>query len=153
MKQTYKKLVGLLLAIICVFGMTACGNEKDEFRYITDEVVTMSEETAIDLIEQFAVLTDANWKNYLNSPDDFSRVTAEAWVEQTEVLGQFVDFDESKMESEANEEELQVTVSIPAQFEKNTGTISIVFNYIKSFELRNGIVKGFFKYLLLLYSF
>ncbi len=132
MKQTYKKLVGLLLAIICTFGLTACGNEKEEFRYITDSVIELGEETTLELVEKFSLLSEDSWKNYLNSPDDYTRVTAEAWVEQTAVLGQLVDFDKDKMESIANEEELQITVSVPAEFEKNTGTISIVFDYVKA---------------------
>ena len=132
MKQTYKKLVGLLLAIICAFGLTACGNNKEEFKYITEDVVENCEEAAIDWIENLAVLTDEQWQELLSSKVDFGRVTAEEWVEQTAVLGHLVTIDQSKIESEANEEELQVTVTVPAEFEKNTGTISIVFNYDKA---------------------
>ncbi len=132
MKQTYKKIVGLLLAIICVFGMTACGNDKEEFRYLTDDVVAKCEEATIEDIEMFAGFTDEEWEELLNSKIDSLRVTAEAWVEQTEVLGKLVSFDKDKITSETHEEELQVSVTVPAKFENNTGTFTLVFNYDKA---------------------
>ncbi len=132
MKQTYKKIVGLLLAIICVFGMTACGNNKDEFKYLTEDVVETCEDATVECIETFAVWSDEQWETYLSSKDDALRVTAQAWVEQTKILGNLVNFDRTKMESEANEEELQVSVSVPAKFEKNTGTLTLVYNYDKT---------------------
>jgi len=132
MKQTYKKVVGLLLAIICVFGMTACGNNKGEFEYLTQDVIDACEDTTLKYIEEFATISSSKWEELLASPVDFARVTAEAWVDQTAVLGDLVSYDKDKIESEANEEELQVTVTVPATFEKNTGTISIIYHYDKA---------------------
>lgn len=129
MKQIYKKIMALLLAVICTFGLTACGNEKDEFKYISDDVVAECESETIEWIEEFLEISDAEWQQLLSSPVDFGRVTAEVWVEQTDVLGHLVSIDTTKIESEANEEDLQVTVTVPAKFEKNDGTISIVYSY------------------------
>ncbi len=131
MKQTYKKLVGLLLAMICTFALTACGNNKNEFAYITDDVIDACEKGAISYITEFAAMEDDDWEALLESKVDFARVTAEAWVEQTAVLGELESFDEKKIESEVNEDELQVTVKVPAEFKNTDGVITMVFNYDK----------------------
>lgn len=131
MKQTWKKFVGLLLAVICTFGLTACGNNGDEFVYITDDVVLTCEQTATALVEQLAAMTDEELQSYIGSKDDFTRVTMEAWVEGKAVMGNMVSMDSDAVESEINEEDLQVTVKIPSTFENNSGTVTMVFNYDK----------------------
>ncbi len=136
MKQIWKRISVLMLVVLCMFTMTACGKKEAEvFQNVTDEMV---QKQCIPLMEN-VLQTLPNFQKeelkYLGSNenrDDFTRNLVIEWVEKTKTLGAFVKA--GTPETEINHEKDQVTVRVPAEFEKSKGVIALVFNYKKDFD-------------------
>lgn len=133
MKQKWKKFAGLMLAVICAFALSACGKEEeDSFQRITDEMVENCKSVSQNAVESLASFDEATLETYKDNRDDFTRLAVIEWDEQTKELGAYTSMDAA--EAEVNREEGQVTVKIPATFEKNSGEITVVFNYNADYD-------------------
>ncbi len=135
MKQTWKKVVSLLLAVMCVFALTACGDEaEDSYRTITDDMVTNCEEVSTSVIQTLASFSedDLTSETYWDSRDTFTRLAIREWYENTADLGALVGV--QSVTSDVDDEGLQVTVRVEAEFEQNNGEIAVVFNYDSSYD-------------------
>lgn len=133
MKQTWKKIASLMMVIICAFAFTACGKQEEEtFQTITDEMADNCIAVSQSAVLSLASFDDATLEAYKENRDDFTRLAVIEWDEQTDTLGAYQGMDEAK--ADINREEGQITVTIPATFEKNTGDIAVVFNYNKDYD-------------------
>ena len=133
MKQTWKKIASLMMVIICAFAFTACGKEEEKtFQTITDEMADNCIAVSQSAVQSLASFDDATLEAYKENRDDFTRLAVIEWDEETDILGAYQGMDEAK--ADINREEGQVTVTIPATFEKNTGDIAVVFNYNKDYD-------------------
>lgn len=133
MKQTWKKIAGLMLVVICAFAFSACGKEEEDgFQRITAEMAENCEAVSQSAVESLASFDEATLEAYKENRDDFTRLAVEEWAEQTATLGAYKEMGEP--ESEVNHDEGQVTVKIPATFENNAGEITVVFNYNKDYD-------------------
>lgn len=134
MKQTWKKIVVFMLAVICTFAMTACGKEETEaFQNITQEMVdTQCIPAAEGLTQSLASLTeeDLAFLTSNENRDDFSRGVTQEWTSKMDELGAFKSAESA--EAEINHEKEQVSVHVPAKFEKGNGVVTFVFNYVKA---------------------
>lgn len=136
MKQIWKKISVLMLAVLCMFTITACGKKEAEvFQNVTDEMV---QQQCIPLMEN-VLQTLPNFQEdelaYLSSNknrNDFTRNLVSEWVEKTKTLGALVK--SGTPETEINHEKDQVTVRVPAEFENSKGVITLVFNYKKDLD-------------------
>lgn len=133
MKQTWKKIAGLMMAVICMFAFSACGKEEETgFQRITDEMADNCIAVSQSAVESLASFDAATLEAYKTNRDDFTRLAVTEWDEQTAQLGAFQSMGEAV--ADVNREEGQVTVKIPAVFEKNSGEIEVVFNYNKDYD-------------------
>lgn len=133
MKQTWKKITGLMLAVICTFALTACGKEETSaFQRITDEMAASCVQISQGAVESLAGFDEATLDQMKINRDDFTRIAAEQWVEQTAVLGAYKEMGEPA--TDIDREENTVTVTIPAEFEKESGVLTFVYNYNKDYD-------------------
>lgn len=133
MKQTWKKIAGLMLAAICAISMMACGNNEEEaYKMITDEMVESCKTISTTVIEALGSFDDATLEENKANRDDFTRLSVIEWDEETAILGALVEA--GTPEAEVDMEKGQVTVLVPATFENNAGQISVVFDYDKSYD-------------------
>lgn len=133
MKQTWKKIASLMMVVICAFAFAACGNkEESAFQTITDEMADNCIAVSQSAVQSLASFDDATIEAYKTNRDDFTRLAVIEWDEETANLGAFQSMGEPV--ADINREEGQITVKIPATFEKNAGEIEVVFNYSKDYD-------------------
>lgn len=133
MKQTWKKITGLMLTVICTFALTACGKEETSaFQRITDEMAASCVQISQGAVESLASFDEATLDQMKINRDDFTRTAAEQWMEQTAVLGAYKEMGEPA--TDIDREENTVTVTIPAEFEKESGVLTFVYNYNKDYD-------------------
>lgn len=134
MKQTWKKLASLMLVVICMFALTACGKEEeDAFQTITDDMVQeQCVQSAVNAVEALASFDEATLEQLKTERQDFTRLAVIEWDAQIKELGAFQSMGDAV--ADVNREEEQVTVKIPATFEKKDGEISVVYNYNKTYD-------------------
>lgn len=133
MKQTWKKISGLMLAAVCTVSLAACGTEEtDGFQRITDEMAQNCITVSQSAVESLASFDESQMQQMEVSRDDFTRLAVEAWVDAGETMGTYESMGEAELTVDAEEE--TVTVSIPAVFEKEEGTLTFVYNYDKDYD-------------------
>ena len=117
MKQTWKKIIGLILISVCVLAMTACGSSKGE----TSSLTMPDEASQQSLIESFGTvlqnisqLDEASIKSYMEGDDAFSAAAASAWDTSGSSLGSYVETKDGKLEIDDD----TYVVTIDAKFEK-----------------------------------
>ena len=93
MKQTWKKIIGLILISVCILAMTACGKNSSEE---TSSLTMPDEASQQSLIESFGTvlqnisqLDEASIKSYMEGDDAFSASAASAWDASGSSLGSF----------------------------------------------------------------
>lgn len=134
MKQTWKKIAGLMLASVCAFSLAACGSQEETggFQRITDEMAENCITVSQQAVESLSSFDESQLDQMENSRDDFTRYAVEEWKDATETMGAYVSMGEASLEVDTDEN--TVTVSIPADFEKEEGTLTFVYNYNKDYD-------------------
>ncbi len=117
MKQTWKKIIGLILISVCILAMTACGKNSSEE---TSSLTMPDEASQQSLIESFGTvlqnisqLDEASIKSYMEGDDAFSASAASAWDTSGSSLGSFEEIKDGKMEIDDD----TYVVTIDAKFE------------------------------------
>lgn len=134
MKQTWKKIASLMLAVICMFSLAACGKEEEEtFQTITDDMVQeQCVQSAVNAVQALASFDEATLEQLKTERQDFTRLAVIEWDAQIKELGAFQSMGDPV--ADVNREDEQVTVNVPATFEKKDGVISVVYNYNKDYD-------------------
>ena len=117
MKQTWKKIIGLILISVCILAMTACGKNSSEE---TSSLTMPDEASQQSLIESFGTvlqnisqLDEASIKSYMEGDDAFSASAASAWDASGSSLGSFEEVKDGKMKIDDD----TYVVTIDAKFE------------------------------------
>lgn len=118
MKQTWKKLIGLVLIGVCVLAMTACGGNA---KTSTSSLQELDDATKDSLVENFgtvlqniAQLDEATIKTYMEGDDAFSAAAASAWDSNGSNLGAYVETTKGSVEIKDG----AYLVTLNAKFEK-----------------------------------
>ena len=122
MKQRWKKIASLMLVTICAFSLTACGKKEETAAYqqITDDMVTNCAEVSKSAVESLAGFDDETLNQMTANRDTFTR------------LGKYEEM--GTPTTDIDREEGQVTVDIPAKFDKGDAEIKVVFNYSSDYD-------------------
>ena len=147
MKQTKKKVISLLLGLLCIFSLTACGSTKESTK--NADVQSQAEQNAVGLAQTIVELSDSDIENYMISGDEFTENAMAAWDGAREELGALVEIKDSDLSTEYDETSKVYTVTVPAEFENadsnfvfefdRTGspsTLSVEVEYPKSVALQ-----------------
>ena len=129
MKQRWKKIASLMLVTICAFSLTACGKKEETAAYqqITDDMVSNCAEVSQSAVESLAGFDDETLNQMTANRDTFTRLAVSAWMDQENELGKYEEM--GTPTTDIDREEGQVTVDIPAKFDKGDAEIKVVFNY------------------------
>ena len=75
MKQTWKKMAGLMLASVCAFSLAACGSQEEAggFQRITDEMAENCVTVSQQAVESLASFDESQLAQMEVSRDDFTR--------------------------------------------------------------------------------
>ena len=127
MKQRWKKIASLMLVTICAFSLTACGKKEETAAYqqITDDMVTNCAEVSQSAVESLAGFDD-------ETLNQMTRLAVSAWMDQENELGKYEEM--GTPTTDIDREEGQVTVDIPAKFDKGDAEIKVVFNYSSDYD-------------------
>ena len=101
MKQTRKKLISLLLGLLCVFSLAACGSQKESTR--NADVQSQAEQNAVGLVQTIVELSDSDIENYMISGDEFTENAMAAWNGAREELGELVEIQSEDLTAEYDE--------------------------------------------------
>ena len=125
MKQTWKKIIGLILISVCILAMTACGKNSSEE---TSSLTMPDEASQQSLIESFGTvlqnisqLDEASIKSYMEGDDAFSASAASAWDTSGSSLGSFEEIKDGKIYS-------STVTSINPSIEGNPGEKNAIYN-------------------------
>ena len=133
MKRTWKKVTGLMLAVMTTFIVTACGKEETStFQRITDDMIQNCTQVSQGAVQSLASFDAETLEQMKGNRDDFTRTAAEEWSEETAIMGAFKEMGEPS--TDVDREENVVRVTIPAEFEKQSGVLTFVFNYNKDYD-------------------
>ena len=134
MKQRWKKIASLMLVTICAFSLTACGKKEETAAYqqITDDMVTNCAEVSKSAVESLAGFDDETLNQMTANRDTFTRLAVSAWMDQENELGKYEEM--GTPTTDIDREEGQVTVDIPAKFDKGDAEIKVVFNYSSDYD-------------------
>ena len=101
MKQTWKKLIGLILIGVCVLAMTACGSSKDStggLKKLDDATVDSLVESFGSVVGNIANLDEESIASLMEGDDAFSASAASAWDGAGEDLGTYVETTKGEVE-------------------------------------------------------
>ena len=134
MKQRWKKIASLMLVTICAFSLTACGKKEETAAYqqITDDMVSNCAEVSQSAVESLAGFDDETLNQMTANRDTFTRLAVSAWMDQENELGKYEEM--GTPTTDIDREEGQVTVDIPAKFDKGDAEIKVVFNYSSDYD-------------------
>lgn len=115
MKQTKKNLISLLLVLVCIVSLAACGGNKESTR--NADVQSQAEQNAVGLAQTIVELSDSDIENYMISGDEFTENAMAAWDGAREELGELVEIKDGDLTTEYDESSKVYTVTVPAEFE------------------------------------
>ena len=123
-----------MLVTICAFSLTACGKKEETAAYqqITDDMVTNCAEVSQSAVESLAGFDDETLNQMTANRDTFTRLAVSAWKDQENELGKYEEM--GTPTTDIDREEGQVTVDIPAKFDKGDAEIKVVFNYSSDYD-------------------
>ena len=102
MKQTWKKLIGLILIGVCALAMTACGSSKDStggLKKLDDATVDSLVESFGGVVGNIADLNEESIAGLMEGDDAFSASAAIAWDGAGEDLGAYVETSKGDVET------------------------------------------------------
>lgn len=127
MKQIRRKIGVILLALVCVLSLGACGGKKAEST-MNEDVKSQVEQNAEGLVQTILELSDSDIDNYANSGDEFTEGAMEAWSGAKDELGNSGEI--GSPTTEYSERSKEYTVTVPVKF-KNADS-NFVFEFDKT---------------------
>ena len=123
-----------MLVTICAFSLTACGKKEETAAYqqITDDMISNCAEVSQSAVESLAGFDDETLEQMTANRDTFTRLAVDAWMDQENELGKYEEM--GTPTTDVDREEGQITVDIPAKFEKGDAEIKVVFNYSSDYD-------------------
>lgn len=99
---------------------------------ITDDMVSNCAEVSQSAVESLAGFDDETLNQMTANRDTFTRLAVSAWMDQENELGKYEEM--GTPTTDIDREEGQVTVDIPAKFDKGDAEIKVVFNYSSDYD-------------------
>lgn len=120
MKQTLKKLTGILMLVVFMLSFCACSSNKEAEVDETELALASSCEA---FLTGFTAYTDEDLEYAAASGTKFFIDAAEAWKENREVLGELVEITETKVAETSG----VYSVVMSAVFENKNADVTITF--------------------------
>lgn len=121
MKKTWKKLTGLILTLTCMLMLFAV--PVTAATAIDEETKQSVASTLKSTLEQMGTMTEEDIQSFKDS-SNFTATFADAWETSVEEAGAVV----STGEAEMTEEDGILSIEIPVEFEKYSGTLAASFD-------------------------
>ncbi|MDD3277432.1 MAG: OadG family transporter subunit [Lachnospiraceae bacterium] len=122
MKKTWKKLTSLILTLTCML-MLLCLPVSAAASAITEEDKASVASTLKSTLEQMGTMSESDLQSFKDS-SNFTASFVDAWKSSVDEAGTVV----STGEADITEKEGVLTVKIPVEFEKYSGTMSATFD-------------------------
>lgn len=126
MKKIMKRLSIACMMLVLALGLTACSKEEVEESTVDTYIVETLESTVQNVMTTLPALSDEEVQNFLNSGDAFTVAATNAWLDNKEELGGFVEIVSST--ADYDEEEEKYTLHTDAAFEQKNATIAMTFD-------------------------
>ena len=114
---------------LCIFSKK---EETAAYQQITDDMVSNCAEVSQSAVESLAGFDDETLNQMTANRDTFTRLAVSAWMDQENELGKYEEM--GTPTTDIDREEGQVTVDIPAKFDKGDAEIKVVFNYSSDYD-------------------
>lgn len=124
MKKITKKLMAVLLAIVCMASMAACGSEV-EISPVDETTQSYMEEQMDSLLSTLSGMSADELKMYETVDDNFTVAAVLNYENAMEELGSYQGLNSTEIEVDGKE----YTVTSVAQFEKRTAIVTLMLNY------------------------
>lgn len=124
MKKITKKLMAVLLAIVCMAALAACGSEV-EISSVDETTQIYMEEQMDSLLATLSGMSADELKMYETVDDNFTVAAVLNYEGAMEELGAYQGLNSTEIEVDGKE----YTVTSVAQFEKRTAIVTLMLNY------------------------
>lgn len=126
MKKIMKRLSIIMMVLVLALGLTACSKEEVEESTVSADVVEILESTVRNVVTTLPALSDEEVQAFLNANDAFTVAATNAWLDNKEELGGFVEIVSST--ADYDEEEEKYTLHTDVTFEQKNATIVMTFD-------------------------
>lgn len=126
MKKIMKRLSIAMMMLVLALGLTACSKEEAEENTVDTYIVETLETTVQNVMTTLPALSDEEVQNFLNSGDAFTVAATNAWLDNKEELGGFVEIVSST--ADYDDEEGKYTIQSDTAFEQKNATITMTFD-------------------------
>lgn len=123
MKQIWKKLLGVLLALSCMLALTACGSSEEAPALdpqIQSQIVSSTESLVVTIVN----LSDEEIAAFKESQTEFEVMAMEAWDLAREEVGAFVTTADATVEYDGEE----IVVVVPAEFSIYDADFTVIYD-------------------------
>ncbi len=124
MKKMLKRLSIALMMLVFAMGLTACSEGEAEESTVDSYIVETLEASCQSVVEVLPTLTEADIDAFLASGDAFTIVATNAWLDNGDELGEFVEINSSTVEEDEGAYMLYSDVA----FAKKNATVSMRFD-------------------------
>lgn len=126
MKKIMKRLSIVCMMLVLALGLTACSKEEAEESTVDTYIVETLESTVQNVMTTLPALSDEEVQNFLNSGDAFVITATNAWLDNKDELGGFVEIVSSTVDYDKEAE--KYTIHSDATFEQKNATIAMTFD-------------------------
>lgn len=126
MKKIMKRLSIACMMLVLALGLTACSKEEAEESTVDSYVAEALETTVQNVMTTLPELSEEEIQNFLDSGDAFTVAATNAWLDNKDELGGFVEIVSSTVDYD--EEEGKYTLHSDAAFEQKNATIAMTFD-------------------------
>lgn len=126
MKKIMKRLSIVCMMLVLALGLTACSKEEAEESTVDSYVAEALETTVQNVMTTLPELSEEEIQNFLDSGDAFTVAATNAWLDNKDELGGFVEIVSST--ADYDEEEGKYTLHSDAAFEQKNATIAMTFD-------------------------
>lgn len=123
MKQIWKKLLGVLLALSCMLALTACGS-SEEAPALDPQIESQIVSSTESLVATIVNLSDEEIAAFKESQTEFEVMAMEAWDLAREEVGAFVTTADATVEYDGKE----IVVVVPAEFSIYDADFTVIYD-------------------------
>lgn len=123
MKKIMKRLCIIMMVLVLALGLTACSKEEVEESTVSADVVEALESMVQSAMINISTMSDEDLQYWMESDDTFAVSAINAWLDNKEELGGFVEIVSST--ADYDKEEGKYTLHSDVAFEQKNATIVI----------------------------
>lgn len=126
MKKIMKRLSIVLSMLVLVMGLTACSKAEAEESTVDSYIVETLESSCESVMSTLPVLSEEDIEAFLASGDDFTIAATNAWLDNRDDLGGFVEIVSSTVDYDKDEDKYVLHSDVA--FELKNATVSMNFD-------------------------